>query len=651
MAMLYIDFETRSHSDLTVVGAYTYASCRTTEVLCIGWWLDEDRQGCVDTFDELPDYVIDYVQNTDGLIAAWNAQFDRLIWQFQAPEHLQVPRHRWYCLSATARVNALPAGLNDCAKAVFGKYKKDVRGAQLIKRMSLPPFEDTPALRQQMREYCLQDVLVSVDLAHAMRVMSATEHRDYVNSELVNDDGIEIDTYLAAKAVQYAEAEKEALSERVRTLTGNAIQKLSQVQAVRQWCGPRLTEDQTAAITTDGKMSLDKKARARLLDFSDLDPGVREVVEILDEGNKSSVAKFQRMLDRADPRDRRVRGAFLYAGASQTLRFASRGLQLHNFARDCLPADEVEDLIDLMEQGKPVPDCMRTLSKALRGALVPSKGNAFIVGDWKGIEACALPWLADHKDARNRLNTLANPNKDIYVETQHAMGLADRQMGKVVELAMGYGGGVGALNSMAGMYGLEPMSDYEGGRLVTQWRTLNTWAEDFWNSLDNAAKSAMRDPLNQYEAGRVSYCFYPDLLGGTLVCTLPNNTLIQYPKAELTGWETPSGWRSEITALKANWKPAAGEKTWPRVTLWRGLLAENVTQAFCAALLRDCIDRLLDRSWPVVAHVHDEIVVEVDEEFVTQDVADVRSVMEEVPEWAEGLPLIADVKSMVRYGK
>jgi DNA polymerase len=645
--VLIVDFETRSPCPLGDAGAYLYAEDPETEILCIGYHMphpvleDTFIEGTVDEFYDLPEQVLYYLRHTEGLVCAWNAQFDRLIWQRFAPVDLQLPLKRWYCAAAAARVNALPSSLNKCARAVYGKYKKDVRGAQLIKAMSIPPYEDTPALRKAMKEYCLQDVRLTYDLMQEMRYMSPKEHRDWIANEQVNDDGIQMDLYMAGMAIQYAQDEKDALAERIYDLTDGEIVRHSQITRVKKWVGARLGEEIA---------SFDKNARQQLLARQDLPPDVREIVEIVDDGNRSSVSKFNGMINRSGVDDR-IRGAFVYAGASQTLRFASRGLQLHNFARDCLTPAETEKLIDQMDAYEEIDNVMQTLSRALRPALVPSDGCKFVVGDWKGIEACALPWLAYDSAAGERLNVLADPTRDIYVETQKSLSLETRQLGKVVELSMGYGGGVGAFKAMAAAYGVTYPESKIKPYVVDGWRYANPWAETFWNALEKAAKAAVANPGKTFGAGRVQYTFMPTLLEGTLVCWLPDGTLIQYPKARLEDQESPYGTRTVVTAMKANWEPAAKQPDWPRVTLWRGLLAENVTQAFCAALLRDLIRRLQERGYPVVAHVHDEVVVEVPAKTAEEDVANVTALMEKRPVWAPGLPLIADVKSMERYGK
>jgi DNA polymerase len=325
-------------------------------------------------------------------------------------------------------------------------------------------------------------------------------------------------------------------------------------------------------------------------------------------------------------------------------------LQLHNFTRDCLSADEFIDLRKLVLTNRGIDDPMKTLARALRPTLVPDEGNVFVVGDWSAIEACALPWLADDPDAAPRLALLADPEADLYQTTADQMGLGVRQIGKVAELALGYAGGKGAFKSMGQLFGVM-VEDHEAQRIVDLWRQVNAWAERFWNKLEAAAKSAVARPGKPQHAGRVTYQFYPALLDGTLVCTLPDGSMIQYPKAKLEEQESPYGTRVVVTALKANWKPAAGEREWPRVTLWRGLLAENVTQAVCAALLRGAIRELLANDWPVVAHVHDEVVLEVPENEGAAAEEALQEIMEDTQGWAIGLPLRAEPTIMTRYGK
>lgn len=663
--MLYIDLETRSRVDLKACGSYVYAEDESTEILCIGWgyWdlpTATKRTGVAISFRSLPDYVVDYIKNSNGLVAAFNANFDRVVWEALAPDEYQIPLNRWYCVAAQMRVNAMPGALNDAGRALTGKYIKDFRGSHLIRMLCIPQkdgtFNTNPTLLNELLEYCEQDIVATMTVADDTRTMTPAEHHDYLVNEQINDDGMKIDRRLATLAIDYAAQEAGEIAEKLRRLTDNEVTKHTQIQRIKNYLLPLLSSRAYKIAQSKGKYSFDKTARANLISgieegaLDEEDPKTLEILKLLDDGNKSSVAKFQRMLDRADKYDDRVRGAFIYAGASQTLRYASRGLQLHNFRRDALDPDATAQLIDAMENDEVVNPVMETLSKALRPALIPEEGNVFVVGDWSQIEAGALPWLADDPRTEERLNILRNPDGDLYQNTTDKLGLIERQIGKVVELAFGFGGAVGAFQTMARAYKVNlPLKTIQG--LVSVWRQENAWAVDFWNCLESAAKRAINHPLRHHTAGRVYYTFVPDLIGGTLVCTLPNGQMIQYPKAKLETQETPYGPKVVITALKANWKPAAGAKEWPRVTLWRGLLAENVTQATCAARLREALSDCVHDGLFVPADVHDEIVVETSNITGTQRAVQLQRIMEEEKPWASGLPLRAVPKIMTRYGK
>ena len=460
--------------------------------------------------------------------------------------------------------------------------------------------------------------------------------------------------------------ETNAIGRELSDLTGGAVTKHTQNARIKDWLLPRLPESarELTVIHKDGvrKNSLAKDIRANLLGRADsgelvIADDAYNVIAALDDGNKSSVSKFKRMVERADEEDDRVRGAFMYAGAA-TLRYTSRGLQLHNFRRDCWKVEEAEQLRSMMVAGQKLDEgtVMDTLSKLLRPALVPAPGNVFVVNDWSGIESRALPWLADDPRAQVRLDAFAaydaapadDKPLDAYEEAARDAGTELRQVGKVVLLSLGYGGAVGAFNSMAKNYSVF-LPEHEVKTIVARWRHANAWAETFWNALEKAAMLAVRNPGTEFKAGRVSYIFtYAyDRIDGTLMCRLPGDHYISYPQARIDVVETEYGTQRQLTALKANWKPKADDTEWPRYKLWRGLLAENVDQAFCAALLRHSIRQVDD----AVLHCHDEIGLEVPEEKAQAVANHLQMVMETPPEWAQGLPLAAEPNIMKRYGK
>jgi DNA polymerase bacteriophage-type len=672
---IILDFETRSRCDLLERGASNYALDPSTEILCLAvvykdpaktkeWlWFPHISK-------TLPRDMRKAIEDAD-LIMAHNAAFDRDIYRigvedFDFPE---IPFDKWYCTSAQARVNAMPASLDNLTQALDSNYKKDHRGSALIKLLSIPnkdtgEFNEYPKALLDMGAYCLDDTRATKSASNALRPMTKQEHEDWLVNERINERGVMIDVELATNATKYAAAEQGEISTHLTRLTNGAATKHTQHQRVRTWVMERVCKDvieiMTKRVKGEVKYSMDASIRDQLLTKHaigaiELTDDVVEVIELVQAGSKSSVSKFKNMLLRADDEDSRVRGAFVYAGASQTLRFAARGLQLHNFIRDCFSAEQTEDLKEQMREGYILEDdegdlpVMSTLSKLLRPALIPAEGNVLVVGDWSSVEARALPWLANSRGAEKKLD-IFREGKDIYVEAALAMGMTDskedRQIGKVSELSLGYGGGKGAFGSMAKNYGVV-LPDHEVEKIVEAWRYKNRWAVNFWDALQTAAFAAMKSPGTEFEAGHAKYLFVKNLMGGTLLCILPGDCIIQYPKARLEVIDGPYGANLTLTAMKANWTPKQGEKEWPRIGLWRGLLAENITQAFCARLLRNVLVDCPD----VIGHVHDEVIMEVPihRAVASRDLLEIY--MNTVPSWAEGMPLDAEPTLMTRYGK
>ena len=299
-----------------------------------------------------------------------------------------------------------------------------------------------------------------------------------------------------------------------------------------------------------------------------------------------------------------------------------------------------------MEDGQKLPGVMQTLSKLLRPAIVPDDGKTFVVGDWSAIEAMVLPWLSDSRGGEKVLDVF-RADEDLYLHTAKRMGLTDRMTGKVSALALGFSGGVGALQAMAKNYGLT-MTDGEAQSNVHRWREANVWATIFWQDLERAAKRAVRNPSLKSTAGRVSYAFDKSLLNGTLICTLPSGETIQYPATRLEKEHHPKfGTQRVLTYAKASLPPAAAAKEWPRAYLSRMVLVENITQAVAAEILRHALRQLKD----VVVMVHDEIVLEVFECDADTALRHLETIMETPPSWATGIPLKAKPVIMHRYGK
>jgi DNA polymerase len=651
--MLWIDFETRSECDLIARGSYTYAQDPSTQVLCMAWAVDDEDVQVWTPDQPFPVAVRDAVQNLDT-IAAHNAAFERLIfWYVLCPDYdLPEPRlEQFYCTAAQARANCAPGSLEDVGRFSGASMKKDHRGAALVRKCCVPPFKHTEQDLVDLFEYCAQDVRAMRAISKGLRPLSVDELADYHVNERINDRGVRVDVALCHAALAYAAQESIDITARVRELTDGAVRTVRS-PVLRQWVLERLGPRARKLAVSKDRDSLDKSVRANLLAFGDDDevsPIVAEVIQCTDDLWASAVAKYAKLAALADPEDARVRGAFVFAGGAATGRASSYGAQVHNIPRKAAKAP-LEVRASMMARaplapahGTRVTDVLKLM---LRPTLLPDPGKSFVVADWSAIEGRVNPWLAKSPTGEAKLDifrrgldpyivnaeaTFHRPYEDILAD--HEAGRSDqRQVGKVQELALGFGGGVGAFAAMGRGYGVR-IEEAQAQRIVDAWRRANPWAPAFWSDIERAYWSAMRHKGTAYEAGRATYMFD----GTHLWYALPSGRILCYPYARIEG--------DEITYAKASWKPAADAKEWPRARLWRGLADENLTQAAAHDILRHALRQLDD----VVLHVHDEIVIETDrpEEVKTM----LERVMTTPPDWAQGLPLAVEAKVMTRYGK
>jgi len=646
--ILWVDFETRSRCDLLSHGGYNYAQDASTDVLCMSYAFDDG-----DVITWTPDQPFpDEVRNFKGQIRAHNAAFERLIFWYVLQINFNL--EQFYCTAAQARANCAPGSLEDVGRFSGATMRKDHRGKQLIRLLSIPradgTFNNDAALMAEMIAYCEQDVKVMRAISKGMRDLSDQELADYHVNERINDKGVLLDKPLADSAIRYASVELEEIERIVAEVTQGAITSVRSPR-MRQWVQDRVGPEALKLMTTykDGekKMSIDKTVRANLLLLAEenpdeVPPDVADVIQCADDLWASSVAKFNRLSQLADVEDHRVRGAFVFAGGSATGRASSYGAQVHNFTRKC--AKEPDEVRHAMVRGHAiVPKYGKRVTDVLKGmlrpALTPAEGKSLVVADWNAVEARLTPWLSNDKRAEEVLDVFRS-GRDIYV--REAAGIFHlpeaeitpdkRQIGKVAILSCGFGGGVGAFAAMGRNYGII-LTESDAKRTVDAWRRANQWAVSYWQKLEEAYTRALRNKGREFSAGRVTYLFD----GVHLWYALPSGRILCYPFARLD----PDG----VTYAKASWKPAADATEWPRARLWKGLACENITQAVANDLLRHSLRHLDD----CVLHVHDEIVIETDK---PNDVMQqMESVMCTPPAWAEGLPLSIEASVMTRYGK
>ena len=345
------------------------------------------------------------------------------------------------------------------------------------------------------------------------------------------------------------------------------------------------------------------------------------------------------------------------------------GFQPHNLVRDKLKAVDavVEAVLEARDAGEITAlsgeNMLTTLARLLRPMVVADEGKTLVWADYSAVEARALPWLSLEPTAEIVLDYFRQ-DKDPYIrEASNIYGVSEadilarykaedteaklwRQIGKVAVLALGFQGGEGAFRKMARAYGIKIAAEL-AQMIKIKWRQNNPWAAAFWAKLHNAAVSATRAEGRVFEAGRVSYLRQ----GSDLYCRLPCGRLLTYPDVRLEAVGSARGESYQLSALKGSLRPEEGTNVWPRVNLYGGIEAENVTQGICASLLRLADRDLEEAGWPVVMHTHDELMLEVFDDEIEEAKTALRQAMLRKRGWNDDLPLQVELGSGKVYGK
>jgi DNA polymerase len=674
---LHLDYETRSDCDLKSAGAYVYARHPSTRVLCAAYALDHSpvRYWAAAAGYPMPASLERALQDPDVEVHAWNAQFERLITRNVVG--IPVDRRRYHCTAALARARGLPGKLEtaldflDMAPDLAVKRKGTALMMKWCKPLPTGGYASDPDEYGDLISYCIGDVKSERDIAARLYPLTRIEQAEYLLTEVINDRGLPIDVQLALAAQTYGDEEKRELAAYLGWMTGGTITTPNQHARIKEWLKARLGDKIFKAFFAKGdKESTDKNARAGFLGSEcakDCDPEIVELIEVVDDAGKSSVAKFARMAERASDNGR-AEGSYICYGAAQTKRYSSRGVQVHNLLRKGPPDLQaaISQVLTHNVQGK----VMHVLASLLRPTIKASPGKVLVWGDWAAVEARGMPWLAG---CQWKLD-MYRQGIDVYrvnAETIFGVPAADaddlqRQIGKVAELSLQFGGAKGALKSMARQYGiiLPPGLDAD---IVFAWREANKWAAKYSNSLyHDFLMTCMGEDSGFYRQiipmlpGTVSVAC--DLPGGTtlyyhgvrghVAITHPTirRTVMLEVGAGDTGWdgENLNDWETEVTFTKTL---PAGFRT---ERVWHGLFAENTTQGQCAALLRDCVARVevsLTGDARVIGHTHDEIILECDESIAGKAAEVLKQQMKRVPEWLPGFPLDCSITTADRYGK
>ncbi len=632
MRSISIDIETFSDVDLSKCGVYKYASSPNFEILLFGYSVDGGDVQVVDLCqgEEIPADILAALSDESVTKWAFNAMFERVCLSNYLGEWLEP--ESWKCTMVWSATLGLPLSLENVG-AVLGLEKQKLSEGKELIRYFCVPCKPTKAnsgrtrnLPEHDREkwgrfkaYNLRDVEAEMQIQHKLARFPVPDFvwEEYRQDQEINDRGIGVDMEMVAKAIAMDGRSKSELSAAMQELT--ELENPNSVQQMKQW----LSEN---GMETD---SLDKKAVAELLKTAPEPLG--EALALRQQLAKSSVKKYQAM-ENAVCADRRAHGMFQFYGANRTGRFSGRIIQLQNLpqnhipdlaqARELVKAGDFDALAMLYED---IPD---TLSQLIRTAFVPQDGRKFIVADFSAIEARVIAWIAGEQW---RLKVFEGGG-DIYCASasqmfhvpveKHGVNGHLRQKGKIAELALGYGGAAGALVSMGALE--MGLAEEELQPLVSAWRDSNPSITEFWWAVDHAVKECIKKRAPTETHGiRFSY------ESGMLFITLFSGRRLAYVKPRIG--------ENRFGGESVTYMGVGGTKKWERLESYGPKFVENIVQAVSRDIL--CYAMRTLRTCSIVAHVHDEIIIEADRRMSLPAVCEQ---MGRTPPWAKGLLLRAD---------
>jgi len=656
---LSIDLETFSDVDLKKCGVYKYASSPNFEILLFGVSVDGGEVTVYDlaSGDTVPEEIIRALSDDSVIKWAYNASFERVclsVWlrrnypQYFSSYSIEEDTVRnyldpssWRCSLVWGAYMGLPLSLEGIGKVLKLENQKMAEGKALIRYFCVPckPTKANGGRTRNLPEhdpvkwstfiaYNKRDVETEMAIQQKLSKFPVPEFlwEEYHLDQEINDRGIQLDMVLVEQAIAIDERSREELSAKMRQLT--ALENPNSVQQMKEW----LTKH---GLEVD---CLDKKAVKELLKTAP--PELAEVLELRRQLAKSSVKKYQAMQN-AVCADGRARGMFQFYGANRSGRWAGRLIQLQNLPQNHMT--HLEDARRLVRAGDyallsalydSVPE---VLSELIRTAFVPRDGYKFIVSDFSAIEARVLSFLAGESW---RLKVFAE-NGDIYCASasamfhvpveKHGQNAHLRQKGKIAELALGYGGSVGALKSMGALE--MGLAEEELQPLVDAWRTSNPNIVQFWWDVDNAVKTTVRQRLDTETHGiRFRY------RSGMLFIILPSGRQLCYVK--------PNMGVNKFGGDSVTYEGVGSTKKWERIESYGPKFVENIVQAVSRDILMYAI-RTLSHCF-IVGHVHDELIIECSMGVSLDAVCEQ---MGRTPPWIKGLNLRADGYETMFYKK
>lgn len=632
MQYLSIDIETYSSVNLQKAGVYKYAESPDFDILLFGYSVDGGAVQVIDLAcgEKIPAEIVDALSDKSVIKWAFNAQFERVCLSNYLETWLSPDS--WHCTMVWSATLGLPLSLEGVGAVLGLEKQKLTEGKNLIKYFCVPcaptktnggrtrnlPQHDMEKW-EQFKAYNLRDVETEMSIQRKLTRFPVPDFiwDEYHLDQEINDRGIGLDMTLVEQAIAIDSISRKNLTQQIQNLTD--LDNPNSVAQIKGWLSDNGLEMDT----------LGKKAVAETLKTAP--KHLADVLSLRQQLAKSSVKKYTAM-QTAVCKDSRARGMFQYYGANRTGRFAGRIIQLQN-----LPQNHMSDLADaraLVRSGNydalellydDIPD---TLSQLIRTAFVPQDGRKFIVADFSAIEARVLAWLAGEKW---RMQVFAD-GKDIYCSSasqmfgvpveKHGINGHLRQKGKIAELALGYGGSVGALKSMGALE--MGLTEEELQPLVNAWRNANPMITALWWDIDRAVKTTVREHIPTEVAG-LKFTYE----SGFLFMKLPSGRRLAYVK--------PRMGINQFGSESVTYEGVGATKKWERLESYGPKFCENAIQAIARDILMYAMQTL--RNCSIVAHVHDELIIEADRRMSLSAVCEQ---MGRTPPWAKGLLLRAD---------
>ena len=636
MQTLSIDLETYSDQPLAKTGVYRYVESPDFEILLFAYSVDGGPVQQIDLAcgEKIPSEILCALEDDKVTKWAFNANFERICLSrflgYPTGDYLEPGS--WKCSMIWAAYMGLPLSLEGVGAVLGLEKQKLTEGKDLIKYFCQPCAptksngqrtrnlpEHAPDKWLAFKRYNIRDVETEMSIQARLSKYPVPDSvwEEYHLDQEINDRGVGLDMELVRQTIQMDGRSRSELTQAMKELT--SLDNPNSVQQMKQWLADNGVETDT----------LGKKAVAELLKTAP--PQLQKVLTLRQQLAKSSVKKYQAM-ETAVCADGRARGMFQFYGANRTGRWAGRIIQMQNLPQNHL--DDLSEARGLVRVGdfdalemlyEDVPD---TLSQLIRTAFVPQENRKFIVADFSAIEARVIAWFAGEKW---RQDVFAE-GKDIYCASasqmfgvpveKHGVNGHLRQKGKIAELALGYGGSVGALKAMGALeMGLQ---EDELPALVSAWRQANPKIVQFWWAVDRAVMDAVTRKTTTKTHGIIF-----SARNGMLFITLPSDRSLAYVKPKIG--------ENRFGGGCITYEGIGGTKKWERLESYGPKFVENIVQATSRDILCYAMQTL--RCCSIVMHIHDEVVIEADRRMSLQAVCDQ---MGRTPPWAKGLQLRAD---------